>query len=200
MKNFSLKKYFTKSILIHILVGVLLIAGMALIEYLNGRIVICKCGYVLAWYNNTNGSGNSQHLSDWYTFSHLIHGLLFYGFLWLVAKRLPVRTRIIIAIIIECGWELLENSPLIIDRYRTVTFALDYYGDSIINSVSDVLAMCAGFLLAKKIRISLSVILIIVLELFAGYMVRDNLTLNVIMLIYPIEAIKVWQSALPIIP
>ena len=193
------KKYFTKSVLIHILVGVLLISGMALIEFLNGRLPICKCGYVLAWYNNTNGPGNSQHLSDWYTFSHIIHGMLFYGFLWLVARKLPVRTRIIIAIIIECGWELLENSPLIINRYRTATFALDYYGDSIINSVSDVVSMCIGFFVARKIPVWLTVTLIVALELYAGYMVRDNLTLNIIMLIHPIEAIKVWQAALPII-
>ena len=193
-----IKKYFTRSVLIHILVAIILIGGLALIEFLNGRLPICKCGYVLAWYNNTNGPGNSQHLTDWYTFSHLIHGFLFYGFLWLVARKLPVRTRLILAIIIECGWELLENSPLIIDRYRTATFALDYYGDSIINSVSDVIAMVVGFLLAKKFPIYLSIFIIVALELFAGYMVRDNLTLNVIMLIYPIESIKVWQAALPI--
>ncbi len=193
-----IKKYFTRSVLIHILVAIILIGGLALIEFLNGRLPICKCGYVLAWYNNTNGPGNSQHLTDWYTFSHLIHGFLFYGFLWLVARKLPVRTRLILAIIIECGWELLENSPLIIDRYRTATFALDYYADSIINSVSDVIAMVVGFLLAKKFPIYLSIFIIVALELFAGYMVRDNLTLNVIMLIYPIESIKVWQAALPI--
>ena len=193
-----IKKYFTRSVLIHILVAIILIGGLALIEFLNGRLPICKCGYVLAWYNNTNGPGNSQHLTDWYTFSHLIHGFLFYGFLWLVARKLPVRTRLILAIIIECGWELLENSPLIIDRYRTATFALDYYGDSIINSVSDVIAMVVGFLLAKKFPLYLSIFIIVALELFAGYMVRDNLTLNVIMLIYPIESIKVWQAALPI--
>lgn len=194
------KKYFTKSILAHILVAVLLILGMALIEYINGRLVMCKCGYVLPWYNNTNGPGNSQHLSDWYTFSHIIHGMLFYGFLWLIARKLPVKTRIIIAILIECGWELLENSPLIINRYRTATFALDYYGDSIINSVSDVISMCLGFFMSRRIPVWMTIVLIIALEVFAGYMVRDNLILNIIMLIYPIESIKVWQAALPIIP
>jgi hypothetical protein len=193
-----MKKFFTKSVLAHILIGILLIAGMALVEFLNGRLLICKCGYVLAWYNNTNGPGSSQHLSDWYTFSHIIHGMLFYGFLWLVARRLPIRTRLILAIIIEAGWEMLENSSFIIDRYRTATFALDYYGDSIINSVFDVLFMSLGFLLTIRIPTWLTIVLIIAMELFTVYMVRDNLTLNVIMLIHPIEAIKVWQAALPV--
>ena len=180
-----------------IFVIVLFIFIQVLVEYLMGRLPICKCGYVLLWYNNANGSGNSQHLFDWYSFSHFIHGAIFYFFFWLVAKRLPVRTRLLFAVLLECSWELLENSPFIINRYRTATFALDYYGDSILNSVSDVFCMILGFLFTRKFPTWLTISLVIFLELFAVYMVRDNLTLNVITLIHPIESIKHWQAAAP---
>lgn len=181
-------------------VFLLIIFSTALIELLLGRIPICKCGYVSLWYGNTYGSGNSQHLTDWYTFSHIIHGMLFYGFLWLVARRLPVRTRLILAILLECLWEIAENSPFVIDRYRAVTSALDYTGDSVINSVFDILAAGLGFYLANKLRTWWIVVLIIFFELFTLYKVRDNLTLNVIMLVYPIEAIKTWQLEADFVP
>lgn len=195
-----LKKYFSKSWRMHLFVFLLIIFSTALIELLLGRIPICKCGYVSLWYGNTYGSGNSQHLTDWYTFSHIIHGMLFYGFLWLVARRLPVRTRLILAILLECLWEIAENSPFVIDRYRAVTSALDYTGDSVINSVFDILAAGLGFYLANKLRTWWIVVLIIFFELFTLYKVRDNLTLNVIMLVYPIEAIKTWQLEADFVP
>jgi len=193
-------KFFSKSWRMHVLVLILIVSITALIELLMGRISICKCGYVSLWYGNTYGSGNSQHLSDWYTFSHIIHGFIFYGFLWLVARRLPVRTRLILAIIIECIWEIAENSPLIINRYRAVTSALDYTGDSVINSISDVLAAGFGFYLANKVKIGWIIFLMIFFELFTLYKVRDNLTLNVIMLIHPIKAIQTWQLDADFVP
>jgi hypothetical protein len=119
--------------------------------------------------------------------------MLFYGFLFIFAKKLPMRTRFIIAVLMEAIWEIFENSTYTINRYRTETAALDYYGDSILNSVVDIVTCSLGFLLTRKISVKMSIVLIIILELFALYFVRDNLTLNVIMLIYPIEAIKVWQ-------
>lgn len=191
--------WLSRSFRIHALAALLIIGVTALIEFLMGRLPICKCGYVLPWYNYANGPGNSQHLADWYTFSHIVHGILFYWFIWLISTkifrtRLPMQTGLILAIIIECAWEILENSPLIIDRYRTATMALDYYGDSIINSVMDCVWMILGFLIAWRIRWQYSFTLIIALELFAAYFIRDNLTLNVIMLIFPIESVKVWQS------
>lgn len=165
-----------------------------------GRIPICKCGYISLWYGNTYGSGNSQHLIDWYTFSHLIHGMIFYGILWLVARRLPVKTRLILAILIECIWEIAENSPVVIERYRAITSALDYTGDSVINSISDVLAAASGFWLTSKIRVRLTLALVATLEIFTLYTVRDNLTLNIIMLTYPVEAIKTWQLDASFVP
>ncbi len=177
----------------HILSFLIIILAVALVEFSMGRLWICKCGYVSLWYGNTNGSGNSQHITDWYSFSHFVHGILFYGFLYLVARKLPVRTRFILAVLMEAAWEILENSAFTINRYRTSTAALDYYGDSILNSILDVVTCSLGFLLARKISWKMAVVLIIVLEFFAAYFVRDNLILNVIMLIYPFESIKMWQ-------
>ena len=165
-------------------------------QYLMGRLWICECGYVKLFEAGVNTPGNSQHLFDWYTPSHIIHGFLFYGLGWLVLRRKPLTAKLALAALIEAGWEILENSPLVIDRYRTATMAVGYSGDSILNSGMDMVAMIAGFFFAARAPIWLTVVLTIAFEIMTAIIIRDNLTLNVVMLVWPIEAVKTWQGAL----
>ena len=175
-------------------IGLGIIAAAALTLLAMGQPPICRCGTVKLWQGDVMGPENSQQLADWYSPSHLIHGLLFYGLLWLIARRRPLGLRALIALVIECGWEILENSPIIIDRYREATISLGYRGDSVINSVSDIVFMLIGFALAARLPVAVSVGLALLLEVAVGYMIRDNLTLNIIMLIWPLEVIRTWQS------
>ena len=145
------------------------------------------------WEGNIWSSGCSQRLADAYSFSHLVHGFLFYAVLWVVARKLPIRARLLMAVLLEAGWELLENSPIIINRYRQVTIALGYDGDSILNSLSDILMMTLGFTFAWRFRPWISVMVVLLLEVGCALWVRDNLTLNILMLLHPVEAIKTWQ-------
>lgn len=184
----------------HLLLGLGLIALIILVqvivERLMGRVWICECGVVKFWEGEVHSSGNSQQIADWYTPSHIIHGFLFYGLGFLILRRAPLSLRLGLAGLIEAGWELLENSPIIIERYRSATMAYDYVGDSILNSGMDTVWMTLGFLAAWKLPVKVTIALAIAAEIATAFIIRDNLTLNVIMLIYPIEAIKVWQGGL----
>jgi hypothetical protein len=182
------------------LIGAGLIAATAAVLLAMGRVPICTCGQIKLWTGEVFSADNSQHISDWYTPSHVVHGVLFFGLLWLVARwlprGLPLGLRAVVAIAIEASWEILENSPIIIDRYRAATAALGYTGDSVLNSVSDILFMVVGFFLAARLPVWASVALVVALELFTAAMIRDNLTLNIIMLLWPLDAIRNWQLGL----
>lgn len=161
-----------------------------------GREPYCKCGYIKLWHGETMSSENSQHISDWYTPSHLLHGLIFYWGLWLVARQLSFGWRLAIGTFVEAAWEVVENTDALIERYRAVTVSLDYFGDSVVNSTADILVMVAGFFMARWVPVWVSVATILGFEVLTAFVIRDGLTLNVVMLIWPIQAVLDWQSGL----
>lgn len=184
----------------HLLIGLLLLVLAAGVLLAMGRPAICTCGVVKLWHGGVNSAENSQHIADWYTPSHITHGLLFYAMLAFAKARGWINwsfaTRLLVAIAIEAGWEMLENSPMIIDRYRSATIAVGYTGDSVLNSLADIGWMVLGFFLAARMPVRASVALVLFFEVFTLLIIRDNLTLNVLMLIWPLESIRQWQAAL----
>jgi Protein of unknown function (DUF2585) len=172
------------------------IVSQAAILYSMGRLVMCGCGYVRLWHGVVFSAENSQHLSDWYSFSHVIHGVLFYGLFALAARKQPASLRLALALGLEAAWEVIENTPPVIDRYRAVTISLGYYGDTIVNSISDTLFCAAGFALARVLPVKATIVLAVAIELALLYFIHDSLALNVIMLIWPLDAIRTWQQGI----
>lgn len=171
--------------------ALILLQGLTI--WLEGHVVICKCGYVKLWENSIWSSGNSQHIADWYTLGHVNHGILFAGGLALILWRWSMPARLLLTGVSGFLWETIENTALVIDRFRAVTISLDYYGDSVVNSMSDSVFMLAGFLLASRLPVLLTVLLFAGLEAVPTLYVRDGLVLDTIMLIHPVQAIKDWQ-------
>ena len=176
------------------LIAVALVAVAAAVLLAMGRPPICTCGTVALWEPSAASARTSQMIADWYSASHIVHGFLFYALLWLVARQWPVERRFIAALVIEAAWELLENTPMVIDRYREATIALGYNGDSVLNSVSDIGMMALGFLAARRLPLWVSLLVVAVLEIVPLLVIRDNLTLNVWMLVAPSEAVRSWQA------
>lgn len=176
------------------LFAVAVIAAQVVTLVAMGHALICTCGYVELWHSPTAGPGTSQHLTDWYTFTHLVHGFLFYLLLWLVAPGAPFRITLVVALGFEAVWEIIENTPAVIERYRETALAAGYFGDSVINSLTDTLAMVLGFVMARRMPLWGAVGFVIGLELLLAVVIRDNLLLNIVQLIHPVEAISAWQA------
>ena len=174
--------------------GIILVQALAL--YIFGQPPICECGYIKVWEGVVRSAGNSQHLFDWYTPSHIIHGFIFYAMLWFFFPKMPLWKQLVFAIGIESAWEITENTPMVIQHYRQQSLAQGYTGDSIINSVMDTLAMVGGFLLAQRIPVWLAVMICLGFEIFVGYMIRDNLTLNVVGMFHVFPWVTKWQGGI----
>lgn len=159
-----------------------------------GRVWWCKQGDYAPWSWSVLSAHNSQHIIDPYTFTHILHGVLFFWIASLIFGKLPIVWRLLIAISFESAWEVAENTNAVIQRYREATISLDYFGDSIINSLADIFSFAFGFWLANKIRFWLSLAFFVVIEIILLFWIRDSLILNIIMLLYPLEAIKNWQT------
>lgn len=174
----------------------LITAAATMMLWLMGQPVWCKCGSWIPWSWDIWSSHNSQHLLDPYTATHVLHGVILCGLLYWLPRSVPESTLFLAAIILEAVWEIQENSPFIIERYRESTMSQDYYGDSILNSVFDILACAFGYVIALQLRAVKSVVFSMATELILVFWIRDCLALNVLMLVWPIDAIKQWQTAL----
>ena len=178
-----------------LLVSLLVVSATVVVLKLLGRVWWCECATPTLFVSDPATRHNSQHVFDWYSFSHVLHGVIFFWLLWPLRRRLSLAWRVAIAVLVEAVWEVLENTPAVIDRYRTATAALGYEGDSVVNSVGDILFCAAGFFLAGGIGWRWSITLFVVLEFTMLAFIRDNLALNVLMLLYPLEGVRAWQEA-----
>lgn len=176
-----------------LLIGGIILLVQAVALYLFGQPSICECGYVKVWENVVQSAGNSQHLFDWYTPSHIIHGLIFYAVFWYFFPKIPVWWRLVLSIGIESAWEIAENTPMVIEHYREQALAQGYVGDSVLNSAMDTLSAAVGFILAWRMPVWAAVLLGLILELFVAYMIRDNLTLNILGFFHVFPFITKWQ-------
>lgn len=171
----------------------IIVLATAPLLYLMGRVWWCKCNQLTPWNFIDKSMHSSQHLFDWYTPTHILHGVVFFWILHLLLPKINNNTRLTMALLIEAAWELAENSTFIIQRYRSVTIAYDYFGDSVLNSCADIFSCLIGYIFASRFGALASIALFLIFEIFCLYFIKDNLTLNVIMLTFPLDFIKEWQ-------
>ena len=184
-----------KKFRVYIIVVLSIISVQAITLYLFGQPPICTCGYIKLWEPDVMSSGNSQHLTDWYTFSHIIHGFLFFWLFSAIFRKKPLWAILLSALLLEAGWEIAENTPFVINAYREQALAQGYVGDSVINSVFDTLSALLGFIIAKKLPVKTVLGIMLVLEMVVGYLIHDNLTLNVLNFVYKNKTITEWQMS-----
>jgi hypothetical protein len=177
----------------YILSSLVFVATLGILFFM-GRPIFCECGIVSLWSGDVASNQNSQQLFDAYTFTHLIHGALFYLFLKLLFPKSSFATRLLAAVFIESAWEVVENTPMVIEHYRSTTISLGYYGDSIFNVFGDIIAMAIAFIAVARMPVWVSVVAVLAIELILLLLIRDNLTLNILMLVFPIDAVRLWQA------
>lgn len=177
------------------LVAISLIISTAAVLKISGRTWFAPDGNVFFWYGEANGTGTSQHFLDPYSFTHFLHGVMFCWVISWVGKNAHFAWQLICGIALESVWEVVENSELVINRYREATIALGYFGDSILNSVSDILMCSLGFYAARRLGLKKSMVMFALIETFLIFWIKDSLIINIIMLIHPVEAIKLWQAS-----
>ena len=175
------------------LIALLVAIAMAFVLRFEGRVLICSCNRILIWVGEICSSNNSQQLLDPYSFTHILHGFLLFWIITLLFRRLGPEWQISLALVCEAGWEVFENTPYVIDRYRTETAALGYQGDTVLNSLGDLMCAFIGILIARQLGFRRSVIVFLILEIILIYTIHDSLLLEILMLVRPIAAIKQWQ-------
>jgi hypothetical protein len=174
-------------------VGLILILVVVLLRA-EGRMFLCDCGRFAIWTSDTCSSQTSQQLFDPYSFTHVLHGFLFFWLISLFFRRLTATWQVWLAVMLEGAWEVFENTHFVIDKYRTETAALGYTGDTIVNSLGDLTCALAGFLLARKLGLRWSLIVFVLIEAGLTLLIHDSLLLQILMLVHPVEAIKLWQT------
>ena len=183
-----------RSTVLQIVVACVIVLLMSVLLRAQGRLLICACGQVQIWTSDTCSSNNSQHLFDPYSFTHVLHGILFFWLIALAFRRMAPGRQLLLALSLEAAWEVFENSRVVIERYRTATAALGYQGDTVVNSIGDLLCALLGFLIARQLGVRWSLILFLLVELILVLWIHDSLLLQMLMLMRPVEAIKLWQA------
>lgn len=183
-----------RTVALQIVTACVIVLLMIVLLRAQGRLLICACGEVQIWTSDTCSSNNSQHLLDPYSFTHVLHGVMFFWLITLLFRRMARGRQVLLALLLEAVWEVIENSSFIIDRYRTATAALGYQGDTVVNSIGDLLCALLGYLIARKLGVRRSLILFLLVELILILWIHDSLLLQILMLLRPIAAIKLWQA------